>query len=265
MLTVTETGHGSPVVLIHGLPGSAAAWRPVAAILARHHRVVVPDLVGFGATGGAPPAAELRADAQADRLAASLDQLGVRAATLVGHDFGGPVALHLLDRRPELVGGLALLATNVFSDTPIPFPLVTVTWPLIGGAASRLLFSSLSLRLMTARMTGRPPVQLDRRSYVGHADQRRAIRLLFTDALTNLAERYQPFESIMRRTDVPAAVVWGSRDPFFPVLQAERTAAAFRHADLHVVADAGHALPEERPEEVAAVISALATRVRVVP
>jgi pimeloyl-ACP methyl ester carboxylesterase len=262
MLTVTERGEGSPVVLIHGLPGSAGAWRPVTERLTGH-RILVPDLVGFGATGGAPPTPALLADAQAEQLAATLDHLGVRSATLVGHDFGGPVALRLLDRRPDLVGGLALLATNVFPDTPIPFPLVAVTWPGIGRAASRLLFSSMSLRFMTARMTGHPRLDLDRRIYVGDADQARAIRLIFTDALTNLAQRYAPVEAIVRRTAVPATVVWGSRDPFFPVTQAERTAAALPEADLHILPGAGHALPEERPDEVAAAIRALAARVQV--
>jgi pimeloyl-ACP methyl ester carboxylesterase len=204
----------------------------------------------------------LWADAQAERLAQTLDQLGIRSATVVGHDFGGPVALHLLNRRPDLVGGLALLATNVFPDTPIPFPLVAVTWPLVGGLASRLLFSAMSLRVMTGRMTGRPPVRLDPGIYVGHRDQARAIRLIFTDALANLADRYGPLEGILRRAAVPGTVVWGDRDPFFPLSQAERTAAAFPDADLHVLPGAGHALPEERPDQVAAAIADLASRIR---
>ena len=259
MLTVHEFGAGPAVVLIHGIPGSASNWRPVAERLAIDHRVLVPDLLGFGTTGGNPHIDQLRADAQAAALAEALDLLDITAAVVVGHDFGGPVALRLLHGRPDLVGALGLLATNTFSDTAIPFPLSSVTWPVVGPAASRLLFSRPSLRLLTRRMVGTPRVRLDPRAYVGDAVQARAIRLIFTDSLANLAERYRPLEAILSGVDVPADVMWGDRDPFFPLAHGTRTAAALG-VDLRVLSGAGHALAEERPDEVAAGIAALAQR-----
>ena len=261
MISIKEFGGGPAVVLVHGIPGSAATWRPVADRLAADHRVLVPDLVGFGATGGTPPIAELRAEAQAAELASALDRLAVRAATVVGHDFGGPVAIHLLDARPDLVGAIGLLATNAFADTAIPFPLSSVTWPVFGPAASRLLFSRPALRMLTRSMVGTPPIRLDARSYVGDSTQARAIRQIFTDSLANLAERYRPLEAILSRATVPAAVVWGDRDPFFSVAHGERTAVSLG-VELRVLPNAGHALPEERPDEVAAEIAGLVRRER---
>ena len=261
MISVAELGAGPTVVLVHGIPGSGATWRTVADRLASHHRVLVPDLVGFGATGGNPLITALRADAQANALASALERFDVHAATVVGHDFGGPVALRLLDDRPDLVGGLGLLATNAFADTAIPFPLSSVTWPRIGPVAARMLFSRPALRLLTRRMVGTPPVRLDLRSYVGDAAQARAIRLIFTDSLVNLAERYRPLEAILSGVTVPAAVIWGDRDPFFPLAHGKRTAAALG-VDLRVLAGAGHALPEERPEDVAGAITELVRRAR---
>lgn len=261
MISIEELGAGPTVILVHGIPGSGATWRLVADRLAAHHRVLAPDLVGFGATGGTPPIAELRADAQAEALASALDRLGVHTATVLGHDFGGPVALRLFDALPDLVGGLGLLATNTFADTAIPFPLSSVTWPGIGPVASRLLFSRPSLRLLTGRMVGTPAIRLDSRSYVGDDAQTRAIRMIFTDSLVNLAERYRPLEAIMSRVTVPAAVIWGDRDPFFPLAHGKRTAAALG-VDLRVLAGAGHALPEERPDEVAEAIAELARQAR---
>lgn len=259
MISIRDFGTGPAVILIHGIPGSAAVWRSVAERLAVHHRVLVPDLMGFGATGGSPGIAELRAEAQAEALATALGDLGVTSATVAGHDFGGPVALHLLERRPDLVGAIGLLATNAFADTAIPFPLSSVTWRLLGPAASRLLFSRPSLRMLVHRMVGTPRIRLDLESYVGDAAQARAIRLIFTDSLVNLAERYRPLEAILSSAAVPAAVIWGDADPFFPPAHGERTAAALG-VDLRVLGGAGHALPEERPEEVAAAIGELAVR-----
>lgn len=171
------------------------------------------------------------------------------------------MVLRLLDNRPDLVGALGLLATNAFADTAIPFPLSGVTWPLVGPAASRLLFSGPSLRLLTRRMVGTPRIRLDSRAYVGDAAQARAIRMIFTDSLANLAERYRPLEAILSRAGVPAAVIWGDRDPFFPLAHGKRTAAALA-VDLRVLPGAGHALPDERPDEVAAAIIELERRAR---
>ena len=261
VLSVQEFGTGPAVVLVHGIPGSAATWRPVAERLAIDHRVLVPDLLGFGATGGKVRIDQLRADAQAAALADALDLLDITAAVIVGHDFGGPVALHLLRSRPDLVGALGLLATNAFSDTAIPFPLSSVTWPVVGPAASRLLFSRLSLRLLTRRMVETRRVRLDPRAYIGDATQARAIRLIFSDSLANLAERYLPLEAILSGVNVPADVIWGDRDPFFPLAHGTRTAAVVG-VDLRVLSGAGHALAEERPDEVATAIAALAQRAR---
>lgn len=259
MLSFQELGSGPPVVLVHGIPGSGATWLEVARRLAVHYRVVVPDLRGFGDQGGRPPVAQLLADSQAEALAELLDHLGVSAATVVGHDFGGPVTLHLLARRPDLVGALGLVSTNAFSDTAIPFPLSTVTWPVVGPAASRLLFCRAALRVLLRQMVGRPRVRLDARTYLGGADQARAIRLIFTDALANLAERYRPVEEALRAATAPATVIWGDHDPFFPLEHGQRTGTVLG-CELHVLAGAGHALPEERPADLAAVISNLAGR-----
>ncbi|MFN2464167.1 MAG: alpha/beta fold hydrolase [Candidatus Dormibacteria bacterium] len=261
MLAIRERGAGPVVVLVHGIPGSAGVWQAVAEHLAISHRVLIPDLVGFGATGGTPPIADLRADAQAKALAAALDRRGISAATVVGHDFGGPILLHLLDRRPDLVAALGLLSANAFPDTRIPFPLVSVIWPVVGPAAARCLLSAPCLRFLTRRMVGAPPVRLDSRTYVGTAAQARAIRLIFADSLNNLAERYGPFGAVMAGVTVPVSVGWGDRDPFFPIAHGHRTAAALG-VGLRVFSDAGHALPDERPMEVATMVEELAARAR---
>src|SRR5688572_19153190 len=95
-------GDGEAVVLLHGIPGSSRAWEPVASRLASEFRVIAPDLLGFGGSSGKRDADALWADSQACAVAALLDGLDIERATLVGHDFGGPVALLLTALRPEL-------------------------------------------------------------------------------------------------------------------------------------------------------------------
>jgi pimeloyl-ACP methyl ester carboxylesterase len=233
------------VVLLHGIPGSAASWHDVAKQLASDHDVVVPDLLGFGKS---PRPEEIHAEAQAVELDAALDRAGIQRAAVVGHDFGGPIALSLYRRRPELFTSLALMATNTFPDTPIPFPLSAVNLPLVGDLVARVLFSGPALKQMLRRYGG---------THLGEAV---SVRRIFTHSLQNLDELYRDYPAILATVKVPALVVWGDNDPFFPVAQGEGTASLLPDAEILVLTGAGHFLPEQKPDEVADALAALDAR-----
>lgn len=253
-----DQGTGPVIVLLHGIPGSSASWDAVAARLASRHRVLVPDLIGFGESSRSTDVAQLHAQGQADAVTQALDAISVAKATFVGHDFGGPVALSLWARAPERFASLGLLATNAFTDTPIPFPLSATTWPVLGGLARAALFSAPSLRMMLRQGVGAPKITLDPVAAVGDARQAAAIATIFSNSLLRLAELYGPIERALLTVSVPTFVAWGDRDPFFSVEHGRRTVGAIRGAQFHLLERAGHFLPEERPEEVSALIEGLA-------
>jgi pimeloyl-ACP methyl ester carboxylesterase len=254
-----RVGKGQPVVLLHGIPGSASSWRLVAAEMPDTLDVLIPDLLGFGASDRPRSLQALHARAQASALAALLDELGMDKATVIGHDFGGPIAITLASSRPDLVNALGLLATNAFVDTPIPFPLSLTTAPLIGSLARRGLFSGPALRMMLRQGVGPNSSRPDPLTHLGDRRQQRAIATIFAGSLTRLAELYGPVEAALGRIDLPAFVGWGDHDPFFDLAQGARTAAAIG-VDLRVYEGAGHFLPHERPHDVAAEVVALAQR-----
>ncbi len=135
-----------PVVLLHGIPGWRGTWRPVARLLAARHRVVVPDLLGFGESGPAP--ARFHAADQAALVIALVQKLGLRRVHLAGFDFGGPTAVMVCRQAPDLVATLTLAATNLLPDTAIPPPLQLVRPPLVGDVFARLLFGRPGLMLL---------------------------------------------------------------------------------------------------------------------
>lgn len=100
-----------PIVLVHGWPQHWLAWRHVIRELSGHARVICVDLRGFGWSEAVaiPRPASVVAEHVAD-LVATLDQLGIDRATIVGHDWGGWMAFRLMETHPDRVSGGAGLA-----------------------------------------------------------------------------------------------------------------------------------------------------------
>jgi haloalkane dehalogenase len=107
-----DRGAGTPIVFLHGNPASSHVWRHVLAHPALGGlpaRLLAPDLIGMGRSGK-PPSAH-RFDDHARHLDAWFDALGLERAVLVGHDWGGALALDRAARLPERVLGVAFFET----------------------------------------------------------------------------------------------------------------------------------------------------------
>jgi pimeloyl-ACP methyl ester carboxylesterase len=254
-LSVLDYGKGGvPLLLLHGIPGRASVWDKVIDRLPDGYRVIVPDLLGFGASSRPNGALDLHAENQANTLAVALDQLDIASVMVVGHDFGGPVALWLTRLRPGLVTHLGLVATNVMPDTPIPQPLKLLTAPVVGGLVERMMMSPSALRMMANRGVGRPKIAIDGRAYVGDRRQARAIRTIFSTSLRNLRDLYTPTKEALDALTIPVFVAWGENDPFFPVAEGRRIADAVAGSTFTVFNGAGHFLPDERPDRLVELI-----------
>lgn len=103
-----EGGDGPTLVLLHGFADSKEVWLPVAKQLTPHFHLVIPDLPGWG-DSSRDMAANYDIDAQAARLQAFMQALGLQRVLLVGHSMGGAIAGVYAAEHPERVSGLALL------------------------------------------------------------------------------------------------------------------------------------------------------------
>jgi pimeloyl-ACP methyl ester carboxylesterase len=246
-----------PIVLLHGLPGWRGNLRAMGDRLARTRAVVAPDLLGFGDSGPLDPPGH--AAEEAGMVLDLLDVLGHRRIALFGHDFGGPVALHLARRAPDRVVALGLAATNAFPDTPIPGPLALAKVPWLGEAFFRLAFGRLGVgmlwRFAVADREAFPWTRY--RELLGFEQGLATTRRLFLQSLRDLHGLYGPIAASLGDLRVPAVVLWGDRDPFFPVSVGERTAQAIPGARFVLLRGCGHFVPEERPDEAASALLAL--------
>ena len=113
-LQALEAGQGPPLVLLHGLFGSARNWGAVQKALAADFRVVALDLRNHGASPHAPG---MKYAAQAEDVAETLAALGIENAALLGHSMGGKAAMMLALTQPEMVERLI-----VADIAPRPYP-----------------------------------------------------------------------------------------------------------------------------------------------
>ncbi len=110
-INYTDTGHAGavPVVFLHGNPTSSYLWRGVIPHVGGTVQALAPDLIGMGASGK-PDIAYRFAD-HARYLDAWFDALGLEEVVLVGHDWGGALAMDRLARHPGRVRAVAVLET----------------------------------------------------------------------------------------------------------------------------------------------------------
>jgi pimeloyl-ACP methyl ester carboxylesterase len=130
-LHYVTAGDGPPVMLLHGWPQTWYEWRHVVGLLATDHRVVVPDLRGFGYS--AKPAAGYDAATMAADLAALSDHLGLRDVTVIGHDWGAVFGYVYAASSPGQVGALgivemALPGVGVMEQAITPQPQGNFLW-----------------------------------------------------------------------------------------------------------------------------------------
>jgi pimeloyl-ACP methyl ester carboxylesterase len=252
------------VVLVHGQPGQAADWRDVAGALEPSHRVLVPDRPGYGRTGGTA----MGMAGNADALGRLLDDRRVESATVVGHSFGGGVALALALRRRELVGGLVLVGSVGTEsslgpqDRVLGLPVLGESLAFAGFQASRWLLPALrrSTRLPPAlaswlRAVPEPGPAAD----AGRAPAAATWRSFVIEQRALLAET-PALEAGLSSVRAPTAVVAGPRDRVVPTRAAGDLAAAIPGAELVWVPGAGHLIPQEAPGVLVDIVQRYASR-----
>lgn len=243
-MNVFVAGGGPPVLVLHGIPGQSEGMRAVAQGIADEgYQVIVPDLLGFGASG---TSADVYVDAQADALAQVLRSLRIDRLHVVAHDYGVPVAVKLASRHADVkILGLVAAATNLFPDTAIPLPLRLarygalrwLLWPVLGTVpGARMAFRAGSGRAKAGQY------RLARVSA-------RSTYAIFCRSLSDLAGIYGPIERAAASLGVPAVVLWGTKDPFFSTATGRRTAELLK-AEFVLLEGAGHFIPEEAPTEM---------------
>ncbi|MGN6676846.1 MAG: alpha/beta fold hydrolase [Streptosporangiaceae bacterium] len=246
-------------MLLHGQPGLAADWQPVIANLPASLTAIALDRPGHGSSP--LPGGGLETNAAA--VLGALDARDIDRAVLVGHSYGGGVALQVAATAPERVEALVLLA-SVGPDCLNIFDWLLAA-PVAGAMASRVAwqltppFARAVLRLLTRKR--HPNWQV-----WGHArwDNGPLWRTFLAEQKALVREAPQ-FAGLAASISAPALVVTDPRDSLVPFRTAEALIEVLPDARMHLIKGAGHHLPLRAPEEVAIQISVFLETAEVEP
>lgn len=242
-----------PLLLIHGSGASGGSWSPMVPALAGHHHVIRVDLPGCGQS---PPAASYDVADQAGRVAALLDDLGLRQVATAGHSSGGYVATALAEQRPDLVGSLALISTGPSLDALLPQPLILRV--LLGPPLGPLLWSMRSdawirggIRATTVR-----PVDIPDDLVAGvRGITYRAFRTVARRYTAYITERSVPERLGALEFPVPVLVLFGAADPRWDPSSA-RQYGTVPTARVELLPGVGHIPLLEAPEKASKLLLA---------
>ncbi|GLY72829.1 alpha/beta fold hydrolase [Actinoallomurus iriomotensis] len=251
-INVAVAGNGPAVLLLHGFPHTWRLWTEVLPGLARHHRVIAPDLRGLGATTRAADgydAGTLATDAEE-----LLTALGEPSAAVVGIDAGAPPAFLLAMRRPERVRRLVLMESSL---GPLPgaedFLAGGPPWwfgfHAVPGLAETVLAGHEAEYIdwfLTAGTRGRGVPREIRDAFIGAYTGSEALRCAFSyyRAAPANARQIQDAAGAHRLT-VPTMAI--GAHPVGAALERQLRPVA---DDLtgHLIEDCGHIIPLDRPD-----------------
>jgi pimeloyl-ACP methyl ester carboxylesterase len=252
-----EAGDGPPVLLLHGWPQDSACWRHVFPLLAGRHRLIAPDLRGFGRSGAAD---HYNGETFGADAVALLDALGIERAHLIGHDWGGFAAFAAGIAAPARIASMVVLNTVPPWVEPSP-RLALELWRtayafVLAALGDRIVRSrpDLIARMLRADRVQDGMSRADAEAYAARLqrpESARATALLYRSYVRSFREvmirrRYQHL-----RLTVPTRFVFGTNDLAVSPLMLR---GIERHCDdivVELVPDSGHFIAEEKPELIA--------------
>ena len=252
-------GSGPALLLLHGLACDSSTWLPVIPELAKHFTVIAPDLLGHGESD--KPDADYSLGGYANGMRDLLTILGIDKVTVVGHSFGGGVAMQFAYQFPDRTERVALVSTGGLGRDVTPL----IRFLTVPGSRTALRFATARpwRQVVKASMEGlsRLPISATRdldevaRIYETLADP--ATRTAVQRVTSHVLDWRGQFVTMTDRGYLarlmPVLVVWGRDDMVIPVSHAEL--APTQVSDVHVLDDAGHFPHKDHPDVFARLLT----------
>jgi len=255
-LAHVDEGDGAPVVFWHGEPTWSYLWRKVIPpVLEAGHRAIAPDLVGFGRSDKPTDFGFYTYDRHCAMAGTLLEDLDLRGATFVVHDWGGPIGLRVAMEHSDRVDRIVLMDTGLWTGSQ----KMTEAWQAFADFVRRTedLPIGFLVRGACASDPGEEVIAAYDAPFVNAASKAgaRAFPLLIPQApdAPGAAEGRAVLDWLAGE-GAPAAklVLWADSDPVLPLETGRRFAQRIGVSgdDVEVIPDASHFLQEDQGERI---------------
>lgn len=255
VLHFIDEGGGPVLLMVHGNPTWSFAWRRLVRDLSAEYRVIAIDHLGCGFSEK-PAEADFSLNAHIRRLESLVTLLDLNDISLFAHDWGGAIGMGCAGRHPDRFGRFVLMNTAAFRSQQIPLRIAACRIPLLGtiGMQGFNLFSVAALK-----MASEQPLSSAAKAGLiapyNNWHNRRAVREFVHDIPLSPSHRsYDTLvgveEGLNQFRDHPMLLIWGMKDWCFTPQFYEEFCVRFPKAQRHPIADAGHYIFEDVPEEL---------------
>jgi haloalkane dehalogenase len=256
-LAHVDEGEGPPVVMVHGEPTWSFLWRHVLPpVRDAGFRVIAPDHAGFGRSDKPMDIAWYSYDRHTALLADLLERLDLRGATMVVHDWGGPIGLRVAVEHPERVERLVMMDTGLWTGRQH----MTDAWMMFRDFVERT--DDLPVSLLVRRACHQDPGDEVAAAYDApypNAESKAGARafplLIPLEEEAPGAEAGRRVLEALREDQRPTLMLWAEHDPVLPPKVGERFANAIGREAPRVVPEASHFLQEDQGPLIGRLIS----------
>jgi 3-oxoadipate enol-lactonase len=246
-LAFVDRGKGTPLLLVHGFPLDHSMWDGQIEALSARHRVIAPDLRGFGQSGVSEGVVTM--DQFAGDLVDLIDFLGIDKVVLCGLSMGGYIALEFWRKYAHRLRALILCDTRAKNDTPEAAANRFVVAEKVLREGSNIVADAMIPKLFSPiTMQEQPHLAEKIKQVIDRTDPRG-----IAAAALGMAQRAD-FIAELPRIGCPALVIVGQSDAISPVAEMQAIAKAVPNAEFIIIPQAGHMAPMEQPQAVNAAI-----------
>jgi pimeloyl-ACP methyl ester carboxylesterase len=249
-------GDGPVLVLLHGITSTADAWRKVMPRLAERYTVIAPDMIGHGRS--AKPRGDYSLGAYAAGVRDLLAVLGFERGSVVGHSFGGGIAMQFAYLFPEYVERMALISSGglgrevhpllraaVLPGSDWVLPLLAREWSVKAGDAVRTVAAKLGLE-------AGPDLAEFARGYASLTEEGASDAFIHTmrSVIDPDGQRVSALDRLYLADQLPTLFIWGANDPVIPVEHGRNAHRVVPNSRYVEIEDSGHWPMLDEPDRI---------------
>jgi pimeloyl-ACP methyl ester carboxylesterase len=244
MLEYNDTGHGFPLVLLHGFCESRSLWKYCEKELSAHYRVISPDLPGFGESRLED--SNISIEYFAEKIKYLLDELKIEKCIMIGHSLGGYITLAFAEKYELRLKGIGMFHSTAFADTEEKKENRNKTIEFIRKHGVPMFAQSFVPPLFSLRNRELLKIEIQELIEISSSSSEAGV-IETTKAMRDRKDRVH----VLKAVNFPVLYVVGKKDGSVPLEKSLEQCYLPKHSIVHFLENAGHmGMIENKPETI---------------